>query len=297
MKLLAFLLSLLILATPGVAVARHRRGPPPTPTPIPTPPLPISNKIYGVNYGHNFAGHPYDATLANNDLNELKAAGVKSVRLYMGTSGQSDVDVTKTLAILAKTKGLITIWGVCTGGSVSTVTQWNAYLASLNGYAQWANDNGVDYFSLGNEEEFQITPSTVQSGIRTKAAQLKALYPSLKLTYATAAEPAWISAWSNTGSLDSVGFNLYVAFQDLTNQIKQNPKGYISEWNTDDGLNAVGGSQSKWATTLVKDRDIINTSGVKAYLFVLRGNGGGIDDRFSFWTGSTRRAAWTALLQ
>lgn len=256
-------------------------------------------KIYGVNYGHNFAGKTYNATTAGADLDELKRAGVQAVRLYMGTAGNSDVAFTKPLAVLAKSKGFVVTWGVCTGGSVDTTAQWDAYLAGLDSYAAWANDNGVDYFSLGNEEEFQLPALTVQTGIRNAAARIKLAYPNLKLTYATAAEPAWITNWQDSGALDTVGFNLYVAFTDLTNQIKKNPKATITEWNTDGGITAQGirGNQSKWASTLVKDRDIINKSGIKAYLFTIRGNGGGIDDSWSMWVGNTRRQAWKDLIR
>lgn len=302
MKLSAILLSILILFTPGIALARHRRGPPPTPTPIPTPPPPVtSGKIYGVNYGHNFASSGYNAAQASADLDELKAAHVNAIRIYLPTyNNPTEVSWTKQLALLARSKGFIVTWGVCTGGAVTNITQWNNFIASLDSQAMWAN-GVIDFFEIGNEEELANTglnQTGVENSIRIAAAHIKSLYPNLKLTYATAADPDLISAWSNTGVLDTVGFNLYVAFQDLTNQIKQNPRAIITEWNTDGGLYASGinGNQSAWAITLVKDRDIINASGLKAYLFVVRGNGGGIDDSWSMWVGSTRRQAWQSLI-
>lgn len=256
-------------------------------------------KIYGVNYGHNFAGHTYSATQANKDLDELKAAGVTAVRLYIGTAGTDEQVFTEKLAILAKQKGFIVTWGVCTGGSVNTAAEWSTYLHNLDGYAAWANANKVDYFTLGNEEELKPghTHLQVQNDIRTVAAHLKTVYPNLKTTYAAAAYPADVTAWSNTGQLDEIGFNLYVDFPNMTKVIAQNPKAVLSEWNTDDGLNAVHGSQSRWASALVADRNAINAANLKAYLFVIRGNGGGIDDRWSLWVGNTRRQAWASLLK
>lgn len=289
--ILTVLLSLSLMVAP-VSARRHHNPPPPPP--------PVSGHgIYGVNYGHNFAGNTYDPNLATADLNELKVAGVQAIRIYMGTSGNYEVNFTEQLATLAKSKGFIVTWGICTGGSVSTTPGWNAYLASVNAYAAWANSNGVDYFSLGNEEEFVPLPTTtIENGIRSKAAELKTLYPNLKLTYAAAAFPNLVTAWlNNTGSLDQVGMNVYVDFQNITNQLRTNPKMVISEWNTDNGINYVNGSESRWATELVNDRNIINTSGVKAYLFVIRGNGGGINDDWSMWIGNTRRQAWGSLIQ
>lgn len=280
-RLLAIISGLLVLWS---ATAAHAQATP---------------KIYGVNYGHNFAGHRYDATLASRDLDELKAAGVQAVRIYVGTAGTGEVDFTKQLAVLAKQKGFVVTWGVCTGGNARSSSSWSKYLSGLDAYAAWANQNKVDYFTLGNEEELNtgLSHKQVQDGIRSAAARLAVTYPKLQTTYAAAAYPADVSAWSNTGQLDQVGFNLYVDFPNMTKTIAKNPKAVLSEWNTDDGINAVGGNQTKWASALVADRNAINAAGLKAYLFVVRGNGGGIDDRWSLWTDSTRRPAWKALTQ
>lgn len=242
-------------------------------------------KIYGVNYGHNFAGHTYSPTQAGKDLDELKKAGVQAIRLYVGTYNNPEVDWTKKLAILAKQKGFIVTWGICSAGE-----NFQGFLNSVDDYAKWAKDNNIDYFTIGNEE-----PDN--NAIRDKAQEVKTLYSDLKITYATAAYQENINYWSNAGALDTIGFNVYVDFQNLTNQIKQNPKGIISEWNTDNGIRWARGSETRWAKELVKDRNIINTSGVKAYLFVIRGNGGGINNDWSMWVGSIRREAWKQLIR
>lgn len=242
-------------------------------------------KIYGVNYGHNFAGKRYDPVLASKDLNELKAAGVQSVRIYVGTPGNPEVDMTKQLALLAKSKGFSVIWGVSSDG------QGFNSVDDILPYAQWADENHIDYFTVGNEEPDNAV-------VNSLAVIINFHYPNLKLTTAVAAYQENINYWSSGfRALDTVGFNVYVDFGNLTYQIKQNPRGYISEWNTDGGLDAVGGSQSRWARELVKDRNIINNSGLKAYLFVIRGNGGGINNDWSMWVGSTRRLAWQQLLK
>lgn len=283
--------------------AAHNKAPwhhhKPAPTPVPgADPSPVSNSpIWGVNYGHNFAGHAYYASLATSDLDELKAAGVKAIRTYIPEIGTSDVDFTQKLALLAKSRGFIVTWGVCTGGGVTTSRAWSKYLASLEAYAAFAATNGVDYFTMGNEEEFNLDSTTIQNGIRTKAAQLKCNHPNLKLTYAAAASPDNITAWlANTGVLDTIGMNVYVDYTGITDRLKVNSKMTITEWNTDDGLNFVNGDQTKWADALVPIRDTINASGIPAYLFTTRGGGGGIDDTWSMWVGDTRRPAWSALL-
>lgn len=258
-----------------------------------------TSKVYGVNYGHNFAGHTYSQSQASADLDELKADGVQAIRVYVGTAGTGEVDFTKQLALLAKQKGFVVTWGVCTGGNDRTTSSWSKYLSGLDSYAAWANQNHIDYFTLGNEEELNtgLPHSTVQAGVRNEAAVLAAKYPQLKTTYAAAAYPADVTAWSNTGALSQVGFNLYVDFPNMTKTIAKNPKAVLSEWNTDDGINAVNGNQTQWANALVADRNAINAAGLKAYLFVIRGNGGGIDNRWSMWVGTTRQPAWKALLQ
>lgn len=257
-----------------------------------------SGRIWGANYGHNFAGHTYDSNLASADLNELKAAGVVSIRIYIPTPNTGEVAFTQQLALLAKSKGFQVVWGMCTGGSVTNAAGWTSYLASLDTYAAWANSNGIDYFTLGNEEEFLPLPaSTIQGDIRNKAAALKKSFPNLKLTYAAAAFPANVSAWlANTGVLDNVSMNVYVDFANITSQLASNPKMSISEWNTDNGIAAVNGDETAWAAALVPIRNTINNSGVHAHLFVIRGGGGGIDDSWSMWLGTTRRAAWKALI-
>lgn len=300
--LIGLVLSLLLLLAP-VASARHWRRwrpspspiPAPAPSPTPTPlPSPIVGKLYGVNYAN------YDLSVMPADIVDLKAAGVQGIRTYIPDFDGNEITMTRNIALLAKQNGFVVTWGVCTSGYTNQ-TRWANFLNSVNAQAKWANDNGIHYFTIGNEEELHATfksKSQVQADIRNKAAEIKKLYPNLKLTYAAAAYQEDVNAWlANTGSLDTIGLNVYVNFPNLVKQIAGNPKGVISEWNTDAGSNV--NSLSKWSAELILNRDIINSYNVKAYLFVVRGRAGGDLDHHSvtLGSGSPRLSVWQALIK
>ena len=261
----------------------------------PAPPPPRG--LYGVNYYTT----DHSPSAVAKDLDELKADNVKSLRFTISTWNEGH-SVFQDEAVAARAKGFETIWGVATDGPTNP-TQWNAFLASINGKAAWANGK-IDYFAIGNEEELKVTGgltvAKVRADLKAKAAEIKGLYPSLKLTYALAAYPNDVTAWlSDTGSFDTVGFNIYGDYDNLARQISANPKSIVSEWNTDNGIQAVRGNQTKWATTLVADRDVLNKYGLKHYIFLLRGNPKGVDETYNYalWSGKTRTQAWTSLIK
>lgn len=261
--------------------------------------------LYGVNYGHHIRKATFDIRSIRADMEELKQQGIIGVRVAMAPFDNATVALTQQVALEAKRYGFVTTWGVGVGTSNITLTRWNDFLASFLIYAEWAYKHNIDYLGIGNEEELKVdgvtlTAAKVRTDILALAASIKSITP-IKVIYAT--DQLNIPNWTETGALDKIGFNIYgpgvVGFPAALEQAKLNPKAVITEWSTVDGINdtimSINGNENTWATVLKTRRDLLNRSGIPHYVFAIRGNSFGIDDRWSLWVGDTRRAAWLAL--
>jgi hypothetical protein len=261
--------------------------------------------LYGVNYGLHVTKATFNPQAIITDLEELKQSNILGIRVAMAPFDNTTVPLTQRIAVEAKRRGFTVMWGVGVGTPNVTLTRWNDFLASFLIYADWAYQNNIDYLAIGNEEEIKVdgitlTVTRVRADILALAASIKARVP-IKVIYAT--DQLNIPNWTETGALDKIGFNIYgpgpVGFQNALNQAKLNPKAIITEWSTADGIidttMSISGNEATWAAVLKARRDLLNQSGIPHYIFAVRGNSFGIDDRWSLWVGNTRRAAWLAL--
>jgi len=98
----------------------------------------------------------------DNQVDTLLANGFTQLRIdipYWADAGA--VAISKSAVSIAVSKGAEVIWGV--GGKSGTISSanWSSYRQGILDSAQWAQDNGVYEFQLGNEEELHNDDTTL----------------------------------------------------------------------------------------------------------------------------------------
>jgi len=135
---------------------------------------------------------------------------VRGLRDYQDTVY---VNGSKAVIIAAKAKGLKFIWGV--GAQSITAENWPTFRQAILDSAQWAQDNGVYEFQLGNEEELHVDGTTMTvaqiiTNLKSVATDVKAIFTNGNVSY---------SCWQNTiddwvvagkGDIDILASNVYM---------------------------------------------------------------------------------------
>ncbi len=113
----------------------------------------------------------------------------------------------------AVAKGVKVVWGL--SASNLTATSWIDYRAAILEAAQWAQDNGVYEFQLGNEEEWYVDGTTLTvaqliTNLKTVATEVQTIFTSGNISYTCAR--SYISNWVNAGKgdIDLLASNIYI---------------------------------------------------------------------------------------
>ena len=202
--------------------------------------------------------------LLDNDFTELRI----DIPDYQDTIWleQSKATVIRTVA-----KGAKVIWGISSNALNNvdytiTAENWSTFRQAILDAAQWAEDNGVYEFQIGNEEELHVdgetmTETQIITNLKSVATDVKKIFTNGKISYSCYGNyiPDWISG--GKGSIDLLATNIYRGgsgrYNDdwktlITNLINAfGPDGtYITEFNlswssiddysTDEAVQAVG---------------------------------------------------------
>lgn len=245
----------------------------------------------GMNYGHfTGGGSSFNQTVVDADMAYLYSKGVRYIRVAMTSANYAtNVADTKSVALRAKAAGMYVIWGLTVQNPI-TPTNWTAYKAAWDANASWANANGIDEFSLGNEEELHnddISPTdtTIRSDIRAGATTLKASYPSLNLSYQSSGGSSHESTWvsEGKGGLDRIGFNEYDTINNFTSRLATLYAGFgsnvdITEWSSLTlGIADWSGDSRRFAREISDRFKIIKDSGIgRAYYFTYKDGAFGV---------------------
>lgn len=149
-------------------------------------------------------------------VDTLLANGFKELRIDIPDILWIDplwVVQSKAAVIRAIAKGANVIWGVNTGEITSD--SWATFrLASLDA-AQWAQDNGVYEFQLGNEQESQVDGTTITgtqliANLKSLATEVQAIFTrgNISYSYAWGYLGDWIAA--GKGDIDIIAGNIYM---------------------------------------------------------------------------------------
>ena len=154
-------------------------------------------------------------------IDTLLANGFTQLRIDIPTyQNTSWLEHSKTVVAKAISKGAKVIWGVSSndsGNSDYTITaaSWPAYRQAILDAAEWAQNNGVYEFQLGNEEEYHIDGTTMTvdqliTNLKSVATDAQSIFTRGKISYTCSDN--YVSEWisSGKGDIDILATNVYI---------------------------------------------------------------------------------------
>jgi hypothetical protein len=151
----------------------------------------------------------------------LLANGFTELRIDIpGYQNTVWLEQSKAAVIRAVAKGAKVIWGVSSNNGADpdntiTSTTWLDYRAAILDAAQWAQDNGVYEFQLGNEEEYHnddttLTDAQLIANLKSVATDVQAIFTNGNVSYS-----CWggsIDDWITAGKsdIDILASNVYM---------------------------------------------------------------------------------------
>ncbi len=184
-------------------------------------------------------------------------------------------------------KGAKIIWGVTSNPGddedyTITAKNWPTFRLAILDAAQWAQDNGVYEFQLGNEEESHVDGTTMTvdqiiTNLKSIATEVKEIFTNGEISYSCNFVSKWISA--GKGDIDILAANIYRGGNgvyndswktDITNLVNAFGAGgtYITEFNLSysslDDYSADEAVQAKAVTEMI---EYIKASGMTRALF------------------------------
>ena len=239
-------------------------------------------KWSGLGMGLFCDDESYFDTLLANGFTELRI----DIPDYQNTVWleQSKAAVIRTIA-----KGAKVIWGVSSNAYNNTdytiiAKNWSTFRQAILDAAQWAQDNGVYEFQLGNEEEFHVDGDTMTEAqiiinLKSVATEVKAIFTRGKVSYSCAHN--YIFEWIATGkgNIDILASNVYMGrttfddtwkteIDDLVNAFGADGT-YLTEFNLSGvSLDNYSTDETVQAAALTEMIEYIKTSGItRAFYF------------------------------
>jgi hypothetical protein len=149
----------------------------------------------------------YVDDLLNNGFTELRVGSPD------WTDEWNSIDRAKAAVIRAVAKGANVFWGVTQSFTI-TAENWPDFRAAILSAAQWAQDNGVYEFKIGNEEEYHnddttLTDAQLIANLKSVATDVQAIFTNGNVSYSCFHENIadWVSA--GKGDIDILASNIY----------------------------------------------------------------------------------------
>jgi hypothetical protein len=189
-----------------------------------------------VNFGHQGDYDISEGGHVDLALNHLKDSGINCVRIVYNGWNNPEIEA---LASFAKSKEFNVIIGGDWGDLDSS--QLNDYTAQVLEQAKWAEDNKIDQFSLGNEQERRLKNMTKDQWVtyvKNLATKVKETFKG-KVTLEISGDDADFWASQTLGGIDALGLNLYCGEECNENYLQENIDAhgvehvYVSETNAD----------------------------------------------------------------
>ena len=156
-------------------------------------------------------------------VDELLANGFTQLRIDVTYWAEaSAVSIAKSAVAIAVSKGAEVIWGVGAGATTLTFANWPDYRQGILDAAQWAQDNGVYEFQLGNEEELHnddttLTDAQLRTNLKAVATEVQAIFTRDNISYSCAQDSvnSWIAI--GKGDIDILAANEYMGETTFNN--------------------------------------------------------------------------------
>jgi hypothetical protein len=258
---------------------QHYHHPVPQPPAPPVVPPPVSNPpvatgcTKAINYGYqSLVNGQYDMNQVNSDLAYLKAHGYNCLRLaffFRQNSGLS-----KSLAKKAHVLGFYVLIGNDGDPRAS------GYNQGVIAEATWAQANGIEQVSIGNEAS---KDSDTQRALSELSCAVRQVYSGV-ISYDTyLADPGQfddIKAWAaNKGCLDKLGLNIYANYANTAqeaNSLLGSNDWYVSETDLDCDAGLCNNDTS-WANGLSSVFGILRPYGVPLFVFSFDAGGDAVN--------------------
>ena len=215
--------------------------------------------------------------------------------------------------ISAITKGAKVIWVVQSGSVTLTSSNWDDYADAILAAAQWAQDNGVFEFQLGNEEEMHNDDTTltdVQLRINLKflATDVQEIFTNGNISYSCSQNSvdSWIAI--GKGDIDILASNIYMggegsygnswktAITNLVNVFGADGT-YLTEFGPSwSSLDDYSTDEAVQATAVTEMIEHIKASGMTRALYFCYTNPGWLSGFEVLKTDGTYRLLWNQAL-
>lgn len=227
-----------------------------------------------------------DTTEFDNHIDELLAVGITHIKTESGdplfTAGYNKV---KNATLRAIAKGAIMHFGVTQTEPILTASNWSTYVANVLDAAQWAQDNGISEFKIGNELEYYIDGTTLTQAqlivnLKTLATQVQTIFTNGKIWYSCGQDH--ISDWTSAGKgdIDILASNVYMEWDGNPAPWKAYIDALVGAFGADgialtefnlavEGIDAYSEDEEVQAAGITEMLDYIIASGMtKAYFFM-----------------------------
>jgi hypothetical protein len=149
------------------------------------------------------------------DFDTILTNGFTELRIDIPNYYSTDwLAYSKAAVIVAISKGARVIWGVSSHSQTITAANWATFRTAILSAAQWAQDNGVFEFQLGNEEELHnddttLTDAQLIINLKAVATDVQAIFTNGNVSYSCRQNniSEWISV--GKGDLDILAANIY----------------------------------------------------------------------------------------
>jgi hypothetical protein len=212
------------------------------------------------------------------------ANGFTEIRSLMDYTDTTNLNGLKAAVIAGNAKGLKFIFGVSSNPTVITATNWPTFRQAILDAADWAQDNGVYEFQIGNEEEWHVDGTTMTvaqiiTNLKSVATDVQEIFTNGNVSYTC--EPLYIDAWiaAGKGDIDLLASNVYsewgvhntVPWEDEIDALVGafgTGGTYITEFNLNVwGLDYYSTDEAVQATALTEMIEYIKASGIERALF------------------------------
>jgi hypothetical protein len=231
-----------------------------------------------------------DIDIFNGWVDDLIANGFTQIREIVIYQDTAWLARSKTCMLSAIAKGMNVIWGVSSYNTINpdytiTAENWSTYRQAILDAAQWAEDNGVYEFQLGNEEEIHVDwktmiPDQLITNLKSVATDVQAIFTNGNISYTC--ESSLISDWitAGKGDIDIIASNIYMymggttfnddwktKITDLVNVFGSDGT-YITEFNLNyTSLDDYSTDEAVQAAGITEMIEYIKASGIERAIF------------------------------
>lgn len=217
------------------------------------------------------------------DLTYLKSYGINKLRVILpDKEDAAGITAFRNVCLRAKLQDFFVTWGITQSATTLTAANFDsAYVDAVSTQAAWAQANGIDQFSIGNElllyVDGSLTYITLAAKLRTLATTIQAIFTNGDVVYDEVQGNGLITEWHDNGigDLDKIGFNIYGdagnTFEGYVTALYTNfgANVYLGEWGKSQAYSTNEDIENSYAQVIASRLEHIKNSGITDAYFYL----------------------------